>query len=128
MQTQALWKDGLEDVIAARSAICQVDGAEGRLYYRGYEIGELAAGASFEDVTYLLWFGELPEPAEAAAFRGALAAARDLPEPVLALLRGLPRDCHPSTPSARRCRWPPPSIRTRAPGTRPPMCARRSGW
>ena len=95
MQTQALWKDGLEDVIAARSAICQVDGAEGRLYYRGYEIGELAAGASFEDVTYLLWFGELPEPAEAAAFRGALAAARDLPEPVLALLRGLPRDCHP---------------------------------
>ena len=95
MQTQALWKDGLEDVIAARSAICQVDGAEGRLYYRGYEIGELAAGASFEDVTYLLWFGELPEPAAAAAFRGALAAARDLPEPVLALLRGLPRDCHP---------------------------------
>ena len=39
-----VWKDGLEDVIAARSAICQVDGAEGRLYYRGYEIGGPAAG------------------------------------------------------------------------------------
>src|SRR5262245_24669739 len=95
MQTQALWKDGLEDVIAARSAICQVDGAEGRLYYRGYEIGELAAGTCFEDVTYLLWFGELPAPAAAVEFQRALAAARDLPEPVLALLRGLPRDCHP---------------------------------
>ncbi len=42
MTTAAAYKDGLEDVIAARSAICQVDGAEGRLYYRGYEIGDLA--------------------------------------------------------------------------------------
>jgi len=36
------WKAGLEDVIAARSAVCQVDGEAGRLYYRGYEIGDLA--------------------------------------------------------------------------------------
>mgnify|MGYP001428695625 CR=1 FL=1 len=39
---ETAWKAGLEDVIAARSAICQVDGANGRLYSRGYEIGELA--------------------------------------------------------------------------------------
>jgi citrate synthase len=36
------WKAGLEDVIATRSAICAIDGTAGRLYYRGYEIGELA--------------------------------------------------------------------------------------
>src|SRR5215468_11188241 len=95
METATLWKDGLEDVIAGRSAICQVDGAAGRLYYRGYEIGELARSATFEQVTWLLWFGELPRPEEAAAFGRALAAARPLPEPVLALLRALPRDCHP---------------------------------
>ena len=95
MQTQAPWKDGLEDVIAGRSAICQVDGAAGRLYYRGYEIGDLATRVSFEDVMHLLWFGELPEPPEAAAFMRTLAGARTLPEPVLALLRSLPRDCHP---------------------------------
>ncbi len=95
MQTQAPWKDGLEDVIAGRSAICQVDGAAGRLYYRGYEIGDLATGASFEEVIHLLWFGELPDAAAAKAFGEALAAARPLPEPVLALLRSLPRDCHP---------------------------------
>ena len=48
----AAYKDGLEDVIAARSAICRVDGEAGRLYYRGYEIGELATAASFEDVIH----------------------------------------------------------------------------
>src|SRR5262245_21231889 len=95
MQTQALWKEGLEDVIATRSAICQVDGAEGRLYYRGYEIGELATGASFEDVMHLLWFGELPDAAQRAAFDSALVAARAPPVPLPSLLRGLPRDCHP---------------------------------
>ena len=48
------FKAGLEDVIAARSAICAIDGAAGRLYYRGYEIGELAGAVPFETVTALL--------------------------------------------------------------------------
>jgi 2-methylcitrate synthase len=89
------WKTGLEDVIAARSAICHVDGAEGRLHYRGYDIGDLARTATFEDVTYLLWFGELPSETEAAGFRAELESTRGLPAPVLGLLRRLPRDCHP---------------------------------
>ena len=90
-----MWKDGLEDVIAARSAICQIDGAGGRLYYRGYEIGDLAGALSFEQVSFLLWSGELPTPGEAASFAARLEGERALPEPVLAMLRGLPRDCHP---------------------------------
>ncbi len=89
------WKEGLEDVIATRSAICQIDGTAGRLHYRGYEIGDLAHAANFEEATYLLWFGELPARAEAAAFGARLSAERVLPEPVIAMLRGLPRDCHP---------------------------------
>jgi citrate synthase len=89
------WKAGLEDVVAARSAVCTIDGAAGRLYYRGYEIGDLAGAVPFEDVTQLLWFGELPEPAAARAFRARLAAARALPAPLVALLRGLPRGAHP---------------------------------
>jgi len=89
------YKDGLEDVIAARSAICRVDGEAGRLYYRGYEIADLTAAASFEEVTHLLWFGELPSAAERAAFAARLTEARPLPPPVLDLLRRLPRDCHP---------------------------------
>jgi citrate synthase len=89
------WKAGLEDVIAARSGVCTIDGAIGRLYYRGYEIGDLAGAVPFEDVTRLLWFGELPTVDEARAFRARLTETRGLPAPVLALLRGLPRDCHP---------------------------------
>ena len=91
----AAYKDGLEDVIAARSAICRVDGEAGRLYYRGYEVADLVRAASFEDVTHLLWFGELPSTAERAAFTARLGEARGLPAPVLDLLRRLPRDCHP---------------------------------
>src|SRR2546426_10617686 len=62
---------------------------------RGYEIGDLARAVSFEDVTALLWFGELPSTAEAVAFAARLRAARGLPAPVKALLERLPRDTHP---------------------------------
>ncbi|HXA96917.1 MAG TPA: citrate/2-methylcitrate synthase [Candidatus Dormibacteraeota bacterium] len=89
------YRDGLEDVIAARSAICRVDGEAGRLYYRGYEIADLASAATFQDATHLLWFGELPSRSERAAFTARLAETRPLPVPVLELLRRLPRECHP---------------------------------
>jgi citrate synthase len=91
----AAYKDGLEDVIAARSAICRVDGEVGRLYYRGYEVADLVRSASFEDTTHLLWFGELPSASERATFAARLTEARPLPAPVLDLLRRLPHDCHP---------------------------------
>src|SRR5262249_56129993 len=89
------WKAGLEDVSAARSGICQVDGERGKLYYRGYEIAELAGALSFEDVTALLWHGELPSAGESAAFAARLEASRGLPPAVGDLLRALPRDAHP---------------------------------
>src|SRR5437867_2952030 len=92
---ETAWKAGLEDVIAARSGICQVDGERGKLYYRGYEIAELAGTLSFEDVTALLWHGEVPSAAESAAFAARLEAARGLPPAVGDLLRALPRDAHP---------------------------------
>jgi 2-methylcitrate synthase len=92
---ETAWKAGLEDVIAARSAICQVDGANGRLYYRGYEIGELAGAVSFEDVTALLWHGEFPSAVASAQFASRLQTARGLPAAVSDLLQTLPRDAHP---------------------------------
>src|SRR2546430_13476538 len=95
---ETAWKAGPEDVIAARSAICRVDGEAGRLYYRGYEIGDLARAVSFEDVTALLWFGELPSTAEAAAFAPRLRAAPGLPAPGKALLARLPPDTPPLAP------------------------------
>jgi citrate synthase len=89
------WKAGLEDVVAARSGVCTIDGGAGRLYYRGYEIGDLTGAVPFEDVTHLLWTGELPTADEARAFRERLAGTRTLPASIVALLRALPRDAHP---------------------------------
>jgi citrate synthase len=89
------WKAGLEDVVAARSGVCTIDGSAGRLYYRGYEIGDLSGTVPFEDVTHLLWTGELPTADEARLFRERLAATRTLPAPMVDLLRALPRDGHP---------------------------------
>jgi citrate synthase len=89
------WKAGLEDVVAARSGICAIDGAAGQLRYRGYEIGELAATRSFEAVAHLLWFGELPDPRAEAAFADRLRGTRGVPSELIARLRTLPRDAHP---------------------------------
>ncbi|MGE5287952.1 MAG: citrate/2-methylcitrate synthase [Micromonosporaceae bacterium] len=69
---------GLADIVAASTALSDVDGARGRLSYRGYDIHDLASGATFEEVAYLLQRGSPPTPAELAAYRGELAQARAL--------------------------------------------------
>ena len=46
--------EGLEDVVAGNSEICFLDGRQGRLLYRGYDIHDLAAHSTFEEVVYLL--------------------------------------------------------------------------
>ena len=83
-------KAGLEDVVAASSAICYLDGTRGVLAYYGYDIHDLARGASFEEVCYLLWHGRLPNRAELGDLQSQLAAARPLGEPVLRLMKQLP--------------------------------------
>src|SRR5882724_3879940 len=55
---------GLEGVVAAETQLCDLDGANGRLAYRGYAIADLARRATFEEVTYLLLHGELPKAAQ----------------------------------------------------------------
>jgi citrate synthase len=75
----AEFSPGLEGVVAARTAISEVDGANGRLIYRGgYLIEDLAPSATFEETAYLLWHGELPTKAKLEAMRGEMAAARRL--------------------------------------------------
>jgi citrate synthase len=70
---------GLEGVVAAETAVSEVDGANGRLIYRGgYLIEDLAPIATFEETAYLLWNGRLPEKIELDALSGQMAAARRL--------------------------------------------------
>src|SRR3954447_21907059 len=90
MTTEAKPKAGLKDVVAASSAICYLDGDRGVLAYYGYDIHELARGASFEEVCYLLWHGRLPNRAELGDLQSQLAAARPLSEHILRLMKALP--------------------------------------
>jgi citrate synthase len=91
MTTEAKPKAGLEDTVATTSAICYLDGDRGVLAYCGYDIHDLAQHATFEEVCYLLWHRRLPTRAELGDLQSQLSAARPVPEPVLRLMRTLPR-------------------------------------
>ena len=86
---------GLEGVVAAETRLCNLDGAHGRLAYAGYDIDELARLASFEEIAYLLWHGELPRAAQLDALTVQLTAAREIPRDVTQALRLMPRDADP---------------------------------
>src|SRR3954452_20403190 len=86
---------GLEGVVAAKSAICHIDGTGGHLVYRGYEIGDLVENTSFEEVAYLLWDEKLPNRAELEALRKQIASQMTLPDHVSKLLKTLPEDMQP---------------------------------
>jgi len=82
-------KKGLEGVLVAESSLSYIDGDEGRLVYRGYTIDDLARDASFEEVVYLLWHGELPTRDELASFKESMAEERHLDDGVHRLVREL---------------------------------------
>ena len=86
---------GLEGVIAGESHICKVDGENGRLYYYGYRIRDLAANATYEEVAYLLLYGELPTPEQLDDFSRKMRQCRDLKGPILQMISDFPRDSHP---------------------------------
>jgi 2-methylcitrate synthase len=86
---------GLEGVVAAETQLCDLDGTNGRLAYRGYDIDELARLASFEEVCYLLWYGDLPKPAQLDSLTVALTAAREIPKELVQAFRLMPKDTDP---------------------------------
>ncbi len=87
-------KKGLEDIIAATSSICFIDGKQGRLIYCGYDIHDLV-NATFEEVAYLLYSGRLPNARELEEFKVDLAAKRRLPKEVLEFLKTIPSTVTP---------------------------------
>jgi citrate synthase len=86
---------GLEGVVAAETQLCDLDGAHGRLAYRGYDIDDLARHASFEEVAHLLWHGDLPDAAALDQTVVALTAARAIPDEVVRAFRLVPRGTDP---------------------------------
>jgi citrate synthase len=86
---------GLEGVVAGESEICYIDGYEGVLSYRGYNIHTLAEHATFEETVYLLWAGKLPTAGELEALKAELASYYGLPDEVVAFLAGVPKGALP---------------------------------
>jgi citrate synthase len=78
---------GLEGVVAGESEICYIDGYQGVLSYRGYNIHTLADNATFEEVIFLLWSGSLPKQRELDQLRRDLVAERGLSAPVVEFLK-----------------------------------------
>jgi citrate synthase len=86
---------GLEGVVAANSGICWIDGDAGILSYRGIDIHELAEHSTFEETTYLLWNGLLPNELALRDFSTHLALARSLDHRVVDLLKTFPTTATP---------------------------------
>jgi len=82
-------KKGLEGVLVAESSLSYIDGDAGELGYRGYTIDDLARNASYEEVVYMLWHGELPTADELSEFRASMAEERHLDDAVFRLVRDL---------------------------------------
>jgi len=86
---------GLEGVIVGSTLLSNVEGKIGRLTYRGYDIGDLAPNATFEEVAYLLLFGHLPLAAELESFQRELGSRRMLPEPLVYAMKRVPKTAWP---------------------------------
>lgn len=86
---------GLEGVVISESQLSFVDGEIGKLYYRGYDVPQLAARTSYEEVMHLLWYGALPTGLQLDALKARLAAHRTLPKGAMATLRSLPMASDP---------------------------------
>ncbi|HTA77977.1 MAG TPA: citrate synthase [Terracidiphilus sp.] len=86
---------GLEGIVAANSGICWIDGEAGVLAYRGIDIHELAENSTFEETTYLLWNGRLPDQMQLREFQSQLAQARSIDPRIVDLLRSCPSSATP---------------------------------
>jgi len=86
---------GLEGVNIGKTRLSFVDGKQGKLYYCGYMIEDLAENCEFEEVAYLLLHGELPGRKQLDAFRAALLEERYLDPHLKSIITLTPRDGHP---------------------------------
>lgn len=91
----AVVSKGLEGIVAAETRLGEVKGAEGILFYCGYDINELAGKVSYEEVVHLLFYNKLPNRAELDRLKTALAAERELPQGVIDFLTSSPKTAKP---------------------------------
>lgn len=95
MADKELGGAGLRGQSAGETSLCTVGRTGTGLTYRGYDITDLAAGATFEEVAHLILYGELPNAVELEAYRRKLQGLRGLPEPLKEVLERIPANAHP---------------------------------
>ncbi|PYS93830.1 MAG: citrate synthase [Acidobacteria bacterium] len=93
--TSAASAAGLRGVVAASSSIGDVNGERGELIYQGYNIHDLAAHSTFEEIVFLLWHGRLPNQQELDELKQAIGASYEVAPQVFDLMRQFPRDAEP---------------------------------
>ena len=108
-EAKAASPPGLQDVVAGESSICYLDGENGKLLYRGYDIEDLTAHSSFEEVAYLLWYGRLPGKIEFQAFLDTFTGNMELPVETVMILRMFPKKATPMPIRAKRDSFSPSS-------------------
>ncbi len=86
---------GLEDVVITTSTICFIDGEKGILRYRGYDVSELGAKSSYEEVSYLLLYGQLPNASQLHQFSDELKKNRPIPDTLATILKAIPPKTDP---------------------------------
>src|SRR5712671_3730719 len=98
MSTEVAAAKGLEGVVAANTRLSDVRGDVGELIYCGYNINELAGKVSFEEVVHLLHHNHLPNKRELTDLKARLAAARDLPDGVIKMIKSFQKTTPPMHP------------------------------
>ena len=86
---------GLRGQVAGKTALSTVGKSGAGLTYRGYDVQDLAENCQFEEVAYLIFFGELPTAAQLTAYKTKLKSLRQLPQALKEVLERIPADSHP---------------------------------
>ncbi|AOS97833.1 2-methylcitrate synthase [Microbulbifer aggregans] len=86
---------GLRGQVAGKTALSTVGKSGSGLTYRGYDVKDLAENCEFEEVAYLIFYGELPTKAQLADYKGVLKGMRGLPQALKEVLERIPADAHP---------------------------------
>src|SRR4028118_1665883 len=89
---------GLRNIEVADTKICSIDGENGKLIYRGYDILDLANHSTYEETAYLLLFGELPNTGELSEFNKKLTESRKIPHSIIKNMKNKPVRAHPMAP------------------------------
>ena len=87
--------EGLDGVVAFESSISHIDGAVPELVIRGYDINDIVNNLTYEQMAYLLLYGDLPNTTQLSNFDEELKSFRNVPSLILDFLSNVPKTSHP---------------------------------